>query len=404
MGIFKASAAFAAAALSCLVFDGARAGEPRPAVTRVALEPAQDGARLLVDTSKALSAKTFFLEGANPRFVVDLPAVRWAFPAGAARRPAGLAEGLRYAHRDGAHSRLVVDLKADGRLVGQSRTRTKVGYRYAFVIAAADADQVEPAPEPILQVAYIAPPKPARTDRVVVIDAGHGGKDSGALGVSGREEKDIALASALALKADLERRGGYKVVLTRDRDVFVPLAERVKIARDAKADLFISLHADSNGSKAATGASIYTLSDSGGARAKGLMDRQDWQVDLGDSPRSSAAEDILVDLTQRETKSISADFADTLADHLAGSTPLLRHSHRSAGYFVLLAPDVPAVLLELGFMTHAGDEMRLATPQKREAMMNAVADAIDEHFTPVTGRSYAEAGAGGASFGGRAAP
>jgi len=243
-----------------------------------------------------------------------------------------------------------------------------------------------------------------RAPRVIVIDAGHGGNDPGAVSRAGRQEKDLTLAAALELKQDLERRGDYKVVLTRDRDVYVALADRVAIARAARADLFISLHADSDRTKTAAGASIYTLSDSGGARARSLMDRQNWQVALPERRRSGAVDDILVELTQRETKTASSAFADELADRLRPVTPLAHNNHRSAGFFVLLAPDVPAALLEMGFITHARDETRLSSAPARAAMMEAVAASIDDHFHPATERAYAEAGAGGASFGARAAP
>ena len=402
----KATAAFAAMAAFCFVPGQAQAEGARPAVTHVGLMPAAGDVRLVVDASKPLAVNTFFLSGDHPRFVMDLPPVRWAFPAKEAQAAFGLAQGIRYAHRDASHSRLVVDLTDDAVLASHDRVQTKTGWRYTFTLRSLHAKGEKPTrAAPIIQAAFHSAPAPLLPVRqVIVIDAGHGGKDPGAMSPHGRREKDITLAAALALKSDLERRGGYDVVLTRSSDTFVPLSERVRIAREAKADLFISLHADSSDSKSAAGASTYTLSDSGASRAKGLMDRQDWQVDLGVSPRSDTVADVLVDLTQRETKSLSAEFADELTDHLSTATPMLRRAHRSAGYFVLLAPDVPAVLIEMGFLTHAADETRLSTAQSRAAMMSAVADLIDEHFAPAASRSYAEAGALPASFGTRAAP
>jgi N-acetylmuramoyl-L-alanine amidase len=237
------------------------------------------------------------------------------------------------------------------------------------------------------------PPAPARApliraaDRVIVIDAGHGGKDPGAHGAAGTREKEVVLAAALALRDQLEARGGYRVVLTRSSDVFIPLPERVAIARREQADLFVSLHADSHADARASGASVYTLSDRGGARARSLMEGQDWDVDLGDAPRDARVHNILVDLTQRETTGRSAEFAQNLIAELGQEAPLLRNTHRSAGFFVLLAPDVPAVLLELGFLTHAGDETRLANAGTRRRMMGAVADSIDVYFA--RSRAYA---------------
>jgi len=170
------------------------------------------------------------------------------------------------------------------------------------------------------------------------------------------------------------------VVLTRDGDVFLALDERVRIARENKADLFISLHADSNPSASARGASVYTLSERRGARERAAADAQDWDMDLGEAAHSPQVQRILVDLARRETTNKSADFAQALIAGLGPAAPLLRNTHRNAGFAVLLAPDVPAVLLEMGFMTNAQDEARLTDPAQRAKMMAGVADAIDVYF------------------------
>ena len=215
--------------------------------------------------------------------------------------------------------------------------------------------------------------------KVVVVDAGHGGHDSGALGAS-RQEKDLTLAAAQALKVRLERTGRYRVILTRDADVFIPLETRVKIARDGGADLFISLHADSAGGDTAThGASVYTLSDTGGGRVRYVLGRDEWFTKAANR-RDPGVSQILLDLTQRSTRNRSANFADLLLDRLAGRVDLLPRGHRDAGYFVLLAPDVPAALLEMGFITNPDDEARLADPARRAGMMDGVAEAIDAYF------------------------
>lgn len=406
MGVWKGCAG-AALALFCLAFAGAAGAYAKPAVTRVTVEPAPSGLRVEIEASRELKPKTFFIEGVKPRFVVDLPAVTWPTGQAAGAGPAtGLAFGYRFASRDEQNSRLVVDLKVEGRLVEISRVREGGVWRFSYVLA-----PIPGARPPVSQPRVIEARAPAipveylDARKVVVIDAGHGGKDSGALGVSGKREKDIALASALTLKAQLERTGRYKVALTRDSDEFIELEDRVKIARAAKADLFISLHADSNHNKAAKGASIYTLSSKGEARAKTMVaSSQDWAIDMGESPRSDRAESILVDLTQRESKGRSAEFAELLAAHLAPVSPLIANTRRSENFFVLLAPDVPAVLLEMGFMTHADDEARLASSQARTAMMEAVARAIDAHFRPVMRQEYAEAGAPRASVSERGRP
>lgn len=225
--------------------------------------------------------------------------------------------------------------------------------------------------------------KPARASvpaarKVIVIDAGHGGHDPGALG--GRShEKDVTLAAAKALRARLERSGRFKVILTRDSDVYIPLEERVKIARGAGADLFISLHADSGGDPKVHGATVYTLSDHGVDRAtKSVFGGGFINVQL--PGKDLSVKQILLDLTQRHTLNRSGAFAETLLEHISTRTELLRRSHRDAGYMVLLAPDVPAVLLEMGFITNPEDEANLNDRDRREALMGSVGDAIEAYF------------------------
>lgn len=219
--------------------------------------------------------------------------------------------------------------------------------------------------------------------RVVVIDAGHGGKDPGAKG-AGSREKDINLAAARALKARLEKSGRYKVVMTRDSDVFVPLETRVKLARKADADLFISLHADAGPDTTTRGLSVYTLSEQGQNRAGRVMGKEDWLMNASYGGNNRTVSQILLDLTQRATKNRSAQFAELLLEHVDDETTLLRRSHRDAGFVVLLAPDVPAVLLEMGFITHPEDEKTLASTDGRRRLMNAVGDSIDAYFAEQT--------------------
>jgi N-acetylmuramoyl-L-alanine amidase len=214
--------------------------------------------------------------------------------------------------------------------------------------------------------------------KVVVIDAGHGGHDPGAQSADANE-KDITLAAALELRRRLERTGRYRVVMTRTSDVFVPLEERVRIARRAGADLFIALHADSAGADSAPhGASVYTLSDHGEARVGQVLDGHEWFAKA--QRRDAGVSKILLDLTQRSTLNRSSVFAAMLIAALSDKVDLLPRSHRDAGYYVLLAPDVPAVLLEMGFISSPVDEARLADPTQRRALMEAVSAAIDAYF------------------------
>tara|TARA_R110002167_G_scaffold7040_19_gene33274 strand:+ start:1457 stop:2680 length:1224 start_codon:yes stop_codon:yes gene_type:complete len=232
---------------------------------------------------------------------------------------------------------------------------------------------------------------------LIVIDAGHGGHDPGARGGHSNESA-VTLAAAHALKAELERTGRYRVRLTRDNDTYVGLYRRVAIARSADADLFISLHADAGSDPATRGASVYTLSEQGAGRAVREFTRGDnWHRELRLPGRDPSVDRILLDMTQRTTQNRSAQLARTLlggleeADH-----PMLRRSHRDAGLAVLLAPDVPAVLLEMGFITNPEDEQILNDDRGRRRLMRAVAGGIDQYFRDPSGNMLmASTGANG---------
>jgi len=281
---------------------------------------------------------------------------RIAGAGAAARLELDLATGAEIERRfllapgDGVdHYRYVVDLKATGR---------------APVRARSEARPARPAERPL-----------------VYIDAGHGGRDPGAQGQQARES-EVTLAAARALKQELERSGRYRVRLTRDADVYVGLNRRVAIAREAGADLFISLHADAGADPATRGASVYTLSEQGAGRAVREFTRgENWQRSLNLPGRDPSVDRILLDMTQRATQNRSAQLARTLLSELEGADhPLLRRSHRDAGLAVLLAPDVPAVLLEMGFITNPEDERLLTDSRARRRLMQAVAEGIDRYF------------------------
>jgi N-acetylmuramoyl-L-alanine amidase len=341
-----------------------------------------------VELSAPVTRRAFVLEGDRPRFVLDLTGARWrprGLPPGAGAGPgAGFAERFRYADHETGLSRLVLDLSAPG-VVGEVREEALAGGGVRLIASVRPATPAVAAPPralaqtaPTVLATALQDLRPSR--RVIVVDAGHGGRDPGASGVSGSREKDMTLDAALRLRDLLEATGRYHVVLTRDADVFLPLPERLGMARDNQADLFISVHADASDNPAVHGAAVYTISERGAARGRHLAETQNWSLTSGEPVRSETVEDILLDLSQRETTHLSASFAQTLIGELAHVTPLLRNTHREAGFFVLLAPDVPAILLELGFLTNAEDEARLSDPRHRQRLMLAVAEAIDAHF------------------------
>ncbi len=214
---------------------------------------------------------------------------------------------------------------------------------------------------------------------VIVVDAGHGGKDPGALAVTGKKEKDITLAAALQLKELLEADPRYEVRLTRETDTFIELEDRVTLARNWGANLFISLHADAAGRDSVSGASVYTISARGESRIDKEASKNDWEIPLEDGTAQSIT-GILKDLVKRETKTHSAEFAELLLPELQQAGPVLRDTHKNAGFYVLLAPDVPAVLLELGFLTNRDDANRLQSRSGRQKSMNAVKRGIDRFF------------------------
>jgi N-acetylmuramoyl-L-alanine amidase len=224
----------------------------------------------------------------------------------------------------------------------------------------------------------------------VVIDPGHGGIDSGTSGVNGLLEKDLVLAEALKLRKALAARG-YHVRMTRESDVFIPLPERVAIARSFHADLMISLHADSNPDASVTGLSIYTLSDGRSDREAAALARRENQSDIiagvdlsgGNSPVAP----ILIDLTQRDTMNRSSRFASNALSELGGVTDILARSpHRSASLAVLVAPDVPATLIELGYLSNQGDAAQMNTESWRKRVAEAIARAVDDYFGGRTAR------------------
>jgi N-acetylmuramoyl-L-alanine amidase len=214
---------------------------------------------------------------------------------------------------------------------------------------------------------------------VVVVDPGHGGKDPGAMALAGGKEKDITLKAALALKDVLDADGRYEVRLTRDSDVYVEHEDRVTLARNWGAELFVSLHADAAGSTSVSGASVYTISARGETRIDREATKNDWKIVMEDGT-PDRLNGLLEDLVKRETKTRSAEFAELLLPQLSKAGPVLRNTHRNAGFYVLLAPDVPAVLLELGFLTNEADAKRLQSEKGRKAAVEAIAAAIDDYF------------------------
>jgi N-acetylmuramoyl-L-alanine amidase len=374
----------------CAVGVAMGAGKPPASdVLGVRLGGGDTEARIVVDLAKPASGKIEDAAAAT-RMVLDLKGVdakgvlqgkgrglvrAWSVEQsfGGAKLQLDLASGATVERRflippaDGAlNYRYVMDIVARP---GASRA--------APVARTTEASDDSPA----TPVDYA--PAPLHLKKIIVIDAGHGGKDPGAGGTDSHE-KDVTLAAAKVLKGLLEKTGRYQVVMTRDSDVFVSLENRVQIARRAGADLFLSLHADSGPDPTIHGASVYTLSERGAGRVGYVLDRHDWFLQPTAVGDDQAVGRILLDLSQRSTRNRSALFAQTLIQRVGDRAPLLQRSQRDAGYFVLLAPDVPAALLEMGFITNADDEARLNDASDRTALMEEVEGAIDAYFATQT--------------------
>lgn len=348
-------------------------------VLRVRLGGDAEHTRVVVDLDRT-SRGQVVKSGEQGQVVVSLAGVA------PARRlegsGAGLVRGWRVAGA-GAASRIELDLAAGA--VIERRFVLPPGdgidhYRYVIDLKATGS-AVTPA-----RPAVSALPARGAERPLIFIDAGHGGNDPGASGASSNESA-VTLAAALALKQELERTGRYRVRLTRDSNAYVALARRVAIARQADADLFISLHADAGADPTTRGASVYTLSEQGAGRAVREFTRgEDWQRSLNLPGRDASVDRILLDMTQRATQNRSARLARTLLGQLESADhPLLRRSHRDAGLAVLLAPDVPAVLLEMGFITNPEDERLLNDTRARRRLMRAVAEGIDRYFREPAG-------------------
>jgi N-acetylmuramoyl-L-alanine amidase len=339
--------------------------------------------RVVIDANVPIRFSVSGQTESAQRIIVDLPRVRWRMaPAGAERGEgggAGLVSAYRYATGDGSSSQVILDLKRPSDLVrsfaipGDPTNRA-----YRIVLDLKSAGEASP-----VQSAISGSGRPEGVNRrVIVIDPGHGGRDPGAISAGGISEKDVTLAIARTLREELAATGRYDVRLTRSGDEFIELDDRVEKARSLGADLFISLHADAGGDRLTRGASVYTLSPEGEKRAERARRQNDWVLAVEtDRSRPAEVNDILADLVQRETKNQSDRFAQLLLPALSDAGwPALQNPHRRRGFFVLLSPDVPAVLLEMGFLTNPQDEKMLLSQTRRTHLANGIVKAIDAFF------------------------
>lgn len=392
----------------------------------------QTQTRFTADLSAPVSYTVYVLPDPY-RVLIDAPALRFDMPPGTGRKGQGLVNAFRYGQVDPGRSRIVMDVKgpvlitksflqpaangqparlivdlvptsaqafvktysrdADTNAAAVAGARTGGDHNFEVAAQTAAADDTEQARQPLAmpQPAAAPPesqeaaPRIEKMRRLIVIDPGHGGIDPGAIGVTGRREKDVTLAFGKALRDVLSASGQFDVVMTRGDDRFITLEDRAKLAHDKAADLFIAIHADTVRGHDAHGATIYTLSDKASdAEAEALAQKENRAdliagIDLGS--QSQQVTDILINLAQRESKKRSVVFARKAASEMKAVTGFTGKPLRSAGFVVLKAPDVPSVLVELGYLSSKPDEAQLGNDVWRSKVASAIGRAVNQYFT-----------------------
>jgi len=229
----------------------------------------------------------------------------------------------------------------------------------------------------------VAPRRP----QIIVIDPGHGGIDPGCIGYSGVYEKEISFSTANEIARMLESTKRYKVVLTRDEDEFVALQDRVARARAAEGDLFLSIHADAIPDEQVRGASVFTLSEKASDAASAALAARENQADvvagINLATQTREVSDILLDLARRQTNNLSIGLAQELVSKLGSEVRMLDHSHRSAGFAVLKAPDIPSALVELGCLSNRDEDRMLRTPAYRKKLATGIVQSVEAYYAQV---------------------
>lgn len=379
--------------LFCLIAAPAAFAEPDINAVRIGQHP--DMLRFVIELSEEPGYRIFTLPDPY-RVVIDLPEFDWRVPQESTPSGGGIIAAMRYGLFAPGAGRVVLDLKAPVAVKRAFVLPPSDAFRYRLVI-----DLVQISRETFLsdrqrqplrsaKALPLAKPVPRRAPApddsrpTIVIDPGHGGVDPGAIGVSGIYEKDLVLEYARELKTQLEATARYRVVMTRDKDVFLRLRDRIAIAQQAEGDLFLSLHANTHNSHEIVGASIFTLSEqSSDAEAAALAAKENKAdiiagVDLSD--QTEVVSKILIDLAQRETMNHSKHFANMLVYQLANATQLLTNTHRFAGFAVLKSPNVPSVLVEIGYMSNGPEEKLLRSSSHRKHLTAAIVRSINRYF------------------------
>ncbi len=349
--------------------------------------------RIVLDFAEEPEFDIHYLDS-PARIVVDFPAVNFTFPA-SDLKPTGLFSDIRFGSMGQNSARIVLTAKKPVQVTVAETKKGEDGKSFRFALDAEITtkakfaelvkEQQWRAPAPVSTAAITPDDKTSRSSEfVIAVDAGHGGIDAGASGgVTGTEEKVITLTFAKELVERMNREPGIKAFLTRDSDTFLALSERVTIARQNNANLFISLHADTLKQKGIRGATVYTLSDrASDRRAQELAERENKSDQIAGVAASSEppeVADILMDFTRRETQAFSVTLAENIVSSFEGQVGLINNPHRYAGFMVLRAHDVPSVLLELGFLSNPEDEKLLLDGEWRKKVADTLATAVGRY-------------------------
>ncbi|MBO6825000.1 MAG: N-acetylmuramoyl-L-alanine amidase [Sneathiella sp.] len=380
-----------------LVFSGitlsVRAATEVEAV-RMGIHP--DKTRFVVELADKPEYRIFYLQNPN-RIVIDMQELNWD-KANTKNRKRGFISNYRYGLFRQGTSRIVLDLKQPVKILRQVILPPAEGKPYRFFIDIAPTSTAEFAGLVVesrkQQVANRKPitisPDVKNTKKrwTVVVDAGHGGIDPGAIGQSGVYEKQLTLQVALKLRDILKKNPDYKVVMTRDDDTFLSLRERVQVARKSKGDLFVSVHADSIGRSDIRGSTVYTLSENASDKEADALahmnNKSDVIAGVDLEEQDDTVQGILIDLAQRETMNFSVKFAKLLLPEISRSGMKVgSRSHRFAGFRVLKAPDVPSVLVELGYLSNRSDEKILKSKSGQRKLAQSISNAIDKYFAEI---------------------
>jgi len=370
----------------------------------VSVEADGNRTRFKITLSKAVTAQAYLMERPD-RVIVDLPEVSFHLPADVGRKREGLVGSFRYGLFAPGRSRVVMDLTQPAVVSAiQVEPNAPGGATYLTIelsrvereefrrVAAESAAKSAKAGPGTVLPAMVTDPRP-----VVMIDPGHGGIDPGAAASGGVLEKELVLSFARELRKKLQASGRYRVLMTRDQDVFISLEERVRIARAAKAELFISIHADSlsGGQQDVRGLTVYTraerASDADSARLADRENKADAAAGLDSGDMPDDVSDILQELTLRETRTFSHGFARRLVGEFDSVARMNKNPHREARFHVLRAHDVPSVLVELGYLSSKQDLDLLMSDDWRGKMVSAMSTAVDRFFATKLARQGAAA-------------